>query len=63
MSKNKNKIELSFYLILFVIYSIGLITDRIIYYTGGYKKIGTEFPGPFGGRTKYLTFLDLVRCF
>ena len=61
MSKFSNILESVFYLTFFVIFSIGLATDRIIYFTDGYIKIGSQFPGPFGGRTKYLTFLNLVK--
>jgi hypothetical protein len=51
--------ELFFYTIMFAMYAFAMYIDQIIFQEKRFAKVGLNLHGTFGGRWKFLTFIDL----
>ncbi len=63
MSKSEKKlglVHLIFYSTVTSLYIGALIFDTELFRTGKYKKVGFPFDNSYGGRAKFLTYINVV---
>jgi hypothetical protein len=53
-------LRLLFYLTLTVIYFVSYWKDQTSYLKNAFAEVGLDYHTSFGGRLKYLTYIDLV---